>query len=282
MRLLSVATAAMCAAPQEPHVTARDASGSYAPSTSVALLTGDWGLTREPRVRAYYTRPFSRPAAHTTVVGGAELLLIFDMATNRGGSAVGQPISKQQLELILASSPPIGHEFSGAWLSDAALKITVTNAGSIELSLREASLARGRRRDGAAALVHTPPVTAAIVTAAHLIPTALPSMRSASLIAPLARRALASRECARTRQRSFLSWRRQRRRLVAAGSQQARHLARLDRTYTCDLRPRLHPRDRLDRCGRRLAWRQRRLRRRSHVTFDAATFDAALATTQVQ
>jgi hypothetical protein len=130
--------------PGRPHITPSLYMGAVALQTTACNLTGDLGSRAPPMIRSYYTRAFRRPAQlPTNRMAGAELLLLFDVPTNRAGlqapAGAQVPLSHLQVANLLSFEPVLGYELRGSWLSPQALRVEVVDAGSLDSNLTHQS-----------------------------------------------------------------------------------------------------------------------------------------------
>ena len=113
-------------------------TGALAFDSAAANLTGSLGSLSPPEIAEYYTRAYARPDTRPTRLSGAELLLLFDVDSDRGGLSPPAdgvvPLSDEDLGAMLEIEPPIGFALSGAWITASALHIVVVDAGELSLA----------------------------------------------------------------------------------------------------------------------------------------------------
>ena len=119
---------------RRPYVTPHYALAALAYSSTTALLAGSVGEERPPAITGYYARIFEKGVVRPSHVAGAELLLLFDLSTDRGGFVDHVPLSRDDVDALVGFAPRIGTNYSGRWLSANALVIRVTDAGALQLS----------------------------------------------------------------------------------------------------------------------------------------------------
>eukprot|EP00960_Hanusia_phi_P054073 762534-Hanusia_phi.AAC.2 len=92
-----------------------------APSTATAILGGNFGLI-VPRILLLTARD---PRARDSVYGaGDEIILTFDLPTNRAGRA-SSVLSRTQVDAMFMFSLPLGRDYQGSFVDDKNFVITV-------------------------------------------------------------------------------------------------------------------------------------------------------------
>jgi len=101
----------------------KNEAGTSLASTSIAVLTGNFGLEPGPAIEsATASDPFNDDAVFDT---GDRFTLRFDKDTNQ---PFGPTLDRDELDSLMIFSQQIGDDYSGTWVNAKTLRITVDDA----------------------------------------------------------------------------------------------------------------------------------------------------------